>query len=72
MNEMLFDVHDEACLRIAFNAESSLEGEGDTWSWVADGIMLGTMELTSSQLRFTENPIGGVRVWQASSNASTA
>jgi hypothetical protein len=50
--EMWFDVHDEVRVRAAFNGESRLEGEGDTWRWFVDGTVFGTMELTGSQLRF--------------------
>jgi hypothetical protein len=49
---MLFDVLDEERTRSALNAEPGLEGEHDTWNWVADGSRLGTIELTGSQLTF--------------------
>ena len=49
---MQFDVLDAERARAAFSAEPSLEGEGDTWSWVADGSLLGTIQLAGSQLTF--------------------
>ncbi len=49
---MLFDVHDEERVRTALNAEPSLKCEGDTWSWVADDSLLGTIQLSGSQLTF--------------------
>jgi len=49
---MLFDVHDEARVRTALNAEPSLECAGDTWRWVADDSRLGTIKLSGSQLTF--------------------
>jgi hypothetical protein len=49
---MRFDVLDAERARAAFRAEPSLECEGDTWYWVADGSRLGTIQLAGSQLTF--------------------
>ena len=49
---MRFDVLDEQRARSALNAEPGLECEGDTWSWVADDSLLGTIQLAGSQLTF--------------------
>ena len=47
---MQFDVLDEERARSALNAEPSLEGEDDSWSWVAEESLLGTIRLAGSQL----------------------
>lgn len=49
---MQFEVLDEVRARSALNAEPSLEGEHDTWSWVDGGSLLGTLNLAGSQLTF--------------------
>jgi hypothetical protein len=48
----LFDVQNEQRVREALNAEPSLQGEGDVWTWVADESPIGTIRLSGSQLTF--------------------
>ncbi len=50
---MRFDVLDEARLRSALNAEPGLEGDGDTWCWTADDMLLGEIRLAGPQLTVT-------------------
>lgn len=49
---MVFDVYDEERVRTALNADPSLTGDGDTWSWFAGDSLLGTIQLAGSQLKF--------------------
>ena len=52
---MWFDVLDEERVRSALAAEPNLQDDGDTWSWIVDDSMLGTVKLEGARLQFLTN-----------------